>query len=74
MVFCNFCDCETCQNGASYLSHALCDDGRWICDVCYTYDLCTSGPNRNPSGPCEEEHCSHRPKLISDWISFKNIK
>jgi len=69
-MFCDFCPCQDCQEGRSDLSHAQCEDGRWICDVCFTYDLCTSGPNRNPNGPCMEEECPHRPKIVSDWLPF----
>lgn len=70
MRFCDFCLCSQCAQGDIWLSHAQTEDGRWICDVCYTYDLCTSGPNRNPSGPCEDPNCIHRPKLVTDWIKF----
>jgi len=75
MGFCDFCTCESCTEGTKGLFHALCVDGRYICDVCYTYDLCTSdtpgGPPRNPSGPCDNKDCIHRPKLIGEWIEFK---
>jgi hypothetical protein len=69
-MFCDNCKCLDCQHGTKYLSHAQTSNNDWICDVCYTYDLCTSGPNRNPNGPCDEKNCSHRPTLISDWIPY----
>lgn len=68
MAYCDFCTCRDCQFGTKYLSHAQTSDGRWICDVCYTYDLCTSGPTRNKNGPCEDKNCHHRPKLITGWM------
>lgn len=73
MSFCDFCTCENCKTGiitnTIKLSHAQCNDGRWICDVCYSYDLCTAaGPNRNNDGPCKSKDCIHRPKLIGEWI------
>lgn len=78
MAFCDFCDCENCKSGIiSYdigsgvrelkLYHAKCDDNKWICEVCYLYDLCISGPNKNVDEPCKDKKCSHRPKLISDF-------
>ena len=66
--FCDYCSCDDCKYGSYFISHAKTLDGKQICDVCYTYDLCTSGPNRNSNGPCKEKNCIHRPKLISDWI------
>lgn len=68
-MFCNFCDCTDCQNGTKLLSHAETKDGKWICDICYYYDMCTNGPDRadNPcSGPCK-----HRPVLIGHWLKFE---
>lgn len=69
--FCNFCKCLNCRDGAPWLSHAPTEGGFWICDVCFTYDLCTSGPNRNPYGPCEEDECEHRPRLVGPWQKWK---
>lgn len=70
MAFCDFCNCQQCQNGYPYeVWHAPTIDGRWICDVCYRYDLCTAdGPDRNWNGPCEDFDCIHRPKLSGDWV------
>jgi hypothetical protein len=65
-MFCDFCKCEDCQNGADWLHHAQTADGSWICDVCYEYDLCTAGPKY--SGPCEDHNCEHRPIIVGDWI------
>lgn len=72
MAFCDFCKCDTCRYGDSYLQHALTsDNGKYICDVCFLYDLCTS--DHNPYGvarsdnPCENKNCKHRPKILSKW-------
>lgn len=73
MIFCNYCKCEDCVHGTKYLHHAQTDRGDWICDVCWQYDQCTSGPNRNPNGPCDEPECEHRPKLISDWQKYEKV-
>ena len=67
MSFCDYCQCSNCQNGVSDLYHALTENDKWICEICYCFDLCTSGPTKNPNGPCEEKDCRHRPKLKSDW-------
>lgn len=71
MIFCNFCECEDCQKGSKLLSHAETKDGKWICDVCYYYDMCTNGPERNPEGPCKEKICKHRPILVGHWLKFE---
>lgn len=68
MAFCDFCECEDCKNGRKYLKHAQTKNNSWICDVCYLYDVCTNGPNRNWNGPCKDKNCEHRPKLISNWL------
>lgn len=39
-MFCDFCKCGDCQNGREDLSHAQTEDGRWICDVCWRYEVC----------------------------------
>ena len=73
-MFCDYCSCQDCQLGCAYLSHAQTDTGTWICDVCYTYDLCTAhGPNRSKNGPCKDKNCIHRPKIVSEWIRFKDM-
>lgn len=71
IAFCNNCKCKDCQFGTDRLYHAQTANGDWICDVCYTYDVCTSGPNRNPNGPCKRKDCKHRPKLVSKWLQYK---
>lgn len=69
-MFCDFCNCNTCKYGETWLSHAQVEENTWICDVCYLYDLCTDGPEKNVLGPCENKSCIHRPKLMSKWIKF----
>lgn len=67
--FCDFCDCDECKFGADYdwFLHAQTNEpDKWICSTCYTYDLCTSGPNR-ANHPCENKECIHRPKLVTKW-------
>jgi hypothetical protein len=67
--FCDFCECVACREGAPDLEHAPTDDGRWICDVCFDYDQCTTGPNR-ANHPCDEAECEHRPRLSGDWVAL----
>jgi len=73
MAFCDFCECERCKYGIDELIelyHAECLDGRWICDICFLYDCCTSDPviRRNP---CEDHECEHRPKLKNkEWLKL----
>lgn len=66
--FCDFCDCADCKNGRQDLRHAKTADGRWICDVCYTYDVCVDAWRKQGVrlGPCEHP-CNHKPKLIGGW-------
>lgn len=73
MNFCDFCSCEDCITGdcKHEIFHAKTSDDKFICDVCYTYDVCTSGSNRSLNGPCEDKECIHRPKIISEWLSNK---
>ena len=67
-MFCDYCDCESCQYGTHpYDWHAQTVDGKWICDVCYQYEVCQTFPERKGKGPCDGQ-CNHRPQLISDWI------
>lgn len=65
--FCSFCSCIDCRQGNATLLHSKCADGRWICDVCYLYDVCSSGPDRNPDGPCSKGPCRHRPELVGEF-------
>lgn len=77
MAFCDFCNCAACQKGHAHLTHAQTEDGRWVCDCCYDYDICIvawreqTGKNR---GPCEGEEaatCPHRPKVVSEWSEWQ---
>lgn len=68
------------------LTHAPTEAGRWICDVCDVYEEClrqTGQRGYHPSdhdvdfigpvswvGPCNEEHCPHRPKLVGPWTTL----
>lgn len=70
MAFCDFCPCSDCVSGRRHLAHAETSDGRWICDVCFTYDRCVDGQRQagGPvTGPCDDEECDHRPKLVGGW-------
>lgn len=77
--FCDFCECETCKDGESWLSHAQTIDGRWICEVCYDYEVCLdataviiNGKKRSPNGPCDKP-CEHRPKLTTGkWLKLND--
>jgi hypothetical protein len=73
MAFCDNCKCSDCQNGTEYISHAQTADGSWICDVCYTYDLCTASDavKVDCDVPCEDRNCIHRPKIVSEWTKSK---
>lgn len=62
--FCDFCPCDRCRDGESYLTHAPTDDGRWVCEVCHAYDLCLMAGH----DPCSAEHCSSRPKLAGAFV------
>lgn len=73
MAFCDFCDCDDCQLGSDFLYHAQTNIGTWICNVCYAYDVCTSGPNRNSDGPCARKDCVHRPRIINDWLPYAQV-
>ena len=72
MAFCDFCNCSDCQYGSDRMLYALTNDGRSICDVCYTYDVCTRDKS-NTNGPCENKSCMHRPVLIGKFRSIKEI-
>jgi len=74
MAFCDFCSCDRCRDGSDLIQHAQTEDGRWICDVCYTYDVCINafldrGLRRGPCGDYAGDlPCTHRPKLVTDWL------
>lgn len=65
MAFCDYCTCSDCKSGAPWLVHAQTESGKWICDVCFNYECCL----RAGYNPCDKQ-CSHRPKLISEWIKY----
>ena len=72
MSFCDFCPCKECRTGGERwhaLKHALTSDGRWICDVCYSYSVCLKDPERRGKGPCEDGGCKHRPVIVSSWTT-----
>lgn len=72
VAFCDFCSCKECRDGAPWLSHAQTEDGRWICDVCYQYDVCVSAQAKigQYDGPCEDMNCSHRPRLVTEFTKY----
>jgi hypothetical protein len=73
-AFCDFCKCGNCRDGAPWLSNARTSDGRNICDVCYTYDVCVRAQrkaNETVRGPCDNTNCEHRPRIVSDWKKFE---
>jgi hypothetical protein len=74
--FCNFCKCRDCVNGTDYLRHARVKGNKWICDVCWRYDVCVAAKRKEgkPGGdrnPCDDMNCKHRPKLIGEWEKKK---
>lgn len=71
--FCDFCDCEGCRSGLGWgfkITHAPTECGKWICDVCFTYDVCKKGTNPVPGG-CDGVECEHRPRLSGPWQERK---
>lgn len=73
--FCDFCPCESCRDGWSdhEVTHAKSDDGRWICEICYEYHVCQTFPERKGLGPCDDEDCGHRPKLVTPWLKLGEV-
>lgn len=70
--FCDYCDTLDVFSGEERtdLSHAQAVDGRWICDQCYYFWICTTSKNNpNVLGPCKDK-CSHRPSLMTKWATF----
>jgi hypothetical protein len=65
------------------MKHAQTSDGRWICDVCWRYDVCVDGKRKelglkfgekSHGGcvPCEDSEgrpipCKHRPRLVTKF-------
>jgi len=65
MNYCNYCPCADCKHGTKHIRHAKTINGDWICDVCYTYEVCLDA---GMSEPCPSKiKCIHRPILISEW-------
>lgn len=71
MAYCDFCKCEQCQNGDAphKLTHAQTIDGRWICDICFSYDECVRQQRAQdlPRNPCANIECDHRPRIVGEW-------
>jgi len=63
MSYCNYCPCKDCKHGSKYIKHAQTINGDWICDICYTYEVCLDA---DMDEPCKTP-CVHRPKIISEW-------
>jgi len=61
--------CQTGNSGMQLL-HAQCEDGRWICDTCYTYELCVDAGSDPCEGLCGQNKCEHRPKLVTGEWTF----
>lgn len=71
--FCDYCTCESCKNGTSYLWNASTVEDKMICDVCYQYEVCMEAQIKETgkhNGPCSGK-CKHRPKLTSKWKKFR---
>lgn len=68
--FCEFCPCGDCKSGRADLRHARTSDGRWICNVCWRYEVCIKAKGARAGGPCDDLSCDHRPKLAGEWISL----
>lgn len=74
MAFCDFCPCEQCRTGNTgvqgyAVNHAQTEDGKWICDSCFLYDVCVRKQRAagEPVDPCRDKLCSHRPRIVSEW-------
>ena len=73
-MFCDFChvNCGACNNGHDGMYHAETEDGRWICDCCFEYDMCIRATTPDTvDRPCEDVYCIHRPRIVGDWLEFK---
>ena len=68
MAFCDFCQCLDCYYGTRLLQHAQTRDGRWICNVCWLYDVCQDDGGQ----PCDSNTCHHRPE-VSLWVAWDGI-
>jgi len=73
--FCDYCSCESCKNGASYLWNAETVDGKMICDVCWQYEVCMTAQIKETgkhNGPCPG-NCKHRPAIKTKWNKFRKV-
>jgi len=75
-MFCDYCDCNDCKYGSKYCSYAQTDEDKNICDICYHYDVCVNAQRLagEYKEPCKDLNCKHRPKIISEWKKFDDIK
>jgi hypothetical protein len=78
VAFCDFCKCSQCQTGYTgvprfSVAHAQTACSRWICDVCFQYDVCVHGQRAAGElvDPCEDMLCKHRPRIVSEWTDWK---
>jgi hypothetical protein len=77
MAFCDYCDCDMCVEGLYDILHAKTSTGRWICEVCYEFDVCVCGNAKVGihDGPCETldgaliPGCPHRPRIVGAWTT-----
>lgn len=84
-MFCDFCECDACKTGRQEiimesdpntvigimpLYHTQCEDGRWICEICYNYECCVDAKSDPCEGKCGEHKCNHRPKLVNNEWTF----
>ncbi len=61
---------ETAVETYGVLYHTQTIDGRWICETCYTYDMCAHNHSDPCEGLCGERKCDHRPKLVNNEYTF----
>jgi len=66
-MYCDYCDCDDCKFGSKHMRHIKTIDNKWICDVCYYYELCVESGSDPCKGLCHEKKCEHRPKIVGDW-------
>ncbi len=71
--FCDYCTCSDCVNGTPYIAHAFTTDGKWICNICYCYDVCIDANIKKGihNGPCDDMNCEHRPTLATGWTKLE---
>lgn len=73
MAFCEYCPCDDCRKGLKGMYHAQTADGRFVCEICFTYDLCENNEGKIIE-PCKDSQCEHRPVLVGGWEEFKSEK